>query len=339
MTIFKACDVRGIVGQEWNAEDAHRIGLSLGNMIRARNQSAIVVGGDYRRSTPHLKAALVDGLRAAGMAVHDVGQVPTPVVQFAARQAACRNLAIVTASHNPGKYNGIKFIVDGWPPTPVMVRELELGCTAPSTLSTPESRQQGSLHQRDVLADYERWVVACSQNFVADCLARRNPSPPDSAARVDAAPPTVVVDAMGGVFTRLAPSILQSAGYDVVSVDDQLDVDFARRDPNPAVDANLRQLADVVRSSRASIGFALDGDGDRVIFVDEQGTIARPEQIAAILIKYCLGRCSVVYDLKCASLVAQATAEQGGTAIRQPSGHGFIKSQTARIAGRTGRGS
>ena len=128
MTIFKACDVRGIVGQQWDAEDARRIGLSLGGMLRVARAIGDRGGGDFRRSTPRLKTALSAGLCAAGIHVHDVGQVPTPVVQFAARQAGCRNLAIVTASHNPGRYNGIKFLVDGWPPVPALVAALEAGC-------------------------------------------------------------------------------------------------------------------------------------------------------------------------------------------------------------------
>ncbi len=331
MTIFKACDVRGIVGQEWDPEDARQIGGSLGHMLHVRGQSAIIVGGDFRRSTPSLKAALISGLRAAGMAVQDVGQVPTPVVQYAARAAQCRNLAIVTASHNPGRYNGIKFIVDGWPPVPALVHELESGCTAQGT-----SFAQGPLQQRDILADYERWVIAFSQHFVTDCLARRNPPASLSRAHRDSAGPRIAVDTMGGAFTGLAPRILQAAGYDVVTVDDHLDEDFARRDPNPAVDANLQQLVEAVRRSQAALGFALDGDGDRVILVDDQGTIARPEQIAAILIKNCLGRCRVVYDLKCASLVAQAVAEQGGRAIPQPSGHGFIKRKLLELQAELG---
>ena len=125
MSIFKSCDVRGIVGEEWDVDDARRIGRSLGSMLHRRNQTRICVGGDFRRSTNRLKAALIEGLRQLGVDVVDVGQVPTPVVAFAARQFGCANLAIVTASHNPGKYNGIKFLVDGQPPIPALMAELQ----------------------------------------------------------------------------------------------------------------------------------------------------------------------------------------------------------------------
>ncbi len=143
VSIFKSCDVRGIVGQEWDADDARRIGRSLGQMLRTRRQTRICVGGDFRRSTNRLKAALIDGLRHLGMEVVDVGQVPTPVVSFAARQMGCPNLAIVTASHNPGKYNGIKFVVDGRPPIPELMAELQ------EALATAgEAVPAGSLNER-----------------------------------------------------------------------------------------------------------------------------------------------------------------------------------------------
>ena len=111
MSIFKACDVRGVVGQEWGADEARRIGRSLGRMIRTRGDASVCVGGDFRRSTPPLKQEFVEGLLEAGLTIYDVGQQPTPLVYFAARQLGCRSVAVVTASHNPARYNGIKFLV------------------------------------------------------------------------------------------------------------------------------------------------------------------------------------------------------------------------------------
>ena len=122
MSIFKACDVRGVVGMEWDEPDAQRIGRALATMLRRRGESRICVGGDFRRSTPRLKQALITGLVARGIHVVDVDQLPTPAVAFAAQHLQIANLAIVTASHNPGKYNGVKFLVAGQPPTPAVDR-------------------------------------------------------------------------------------------------------------------------------------------------------------------------------------------------------------------------
>ncbi len=339
MSIFKSCDVRGIVGQEWDADDAGRIGRSLGQMLRTRHQSRICVGGDFRRSTNRLKAALSDGLRQLGMEVVDVGQVPTPVVFFAARQMGCPNLAIVTASHNPGKYNGIKFVVDGRPPIPELMAELQ-----EALATADEAVPTGSLNEQDVRADYEAWVVPSAHELVSTrCGQGTSANATDRAAgsrdadtdlhprhRVgaeeEASPPQrVAVDAMGGAFTSIAPRVLAAAGYDVVNVDPQVDPDFQRRDPNPADDRNLQPLVAAVLRHRADVGLALDGDGDRVILIDACGEIARPEQIAALLVEHCFPCSTVVFDLKCASIVPRTVQARGGTAVMQPSGHGFIK--------------
>ncbi len=331
MSIFKSCDVRGVVGEEWTAEDALRIGGSLGRMVQRRGQTSIWVGGDFRRSTAALKSALIEGLRRVGIDVQDVGHVPTPVVQFAAREASCPNLAIVTASHNPGRYNGVKFLVGGRPAIPDLMAELQAGLDTPWA---PCAR--GALRVREVTAEYERWVIRCARELLATTSGRAPGRPaPEAADRrgtglaagADQAPlpRRVAVDAMGGACTDSAARVLAAAGYDVVNTDTQLDPDYALRDPNPARDRNLLPLIEAVRAERAELGVALDGDGDRVIFVAAEGGIARPEQIAALLIDQCFPGGTVVFDLKCASLVARTALAHRGTPIMQPSGHGFIK--------------
>ncbi len=306
MTIFKACDIRGVVGREWGAAEARRIGHALGGMIRARNESSICVGGDFRRSTPELKQALTDGLLAAGLDVFDVGQQPTPVVYFAARHLGCRSVAVVTASHNPARYNGIKFFVAGQPPGPALIQELAAG------LDSLPHGPRGTRDERQVTAEYEAWAVRQSRELAGGAAGVQGLS--------------VALDAMAGADTHLAPRVLAAAGHTVQSLTPEIDPDYTKCNPDPSHDENLRPLVDVVCSRPADVGIALDGDGDRVVFVDHTGRIARPEEIAAILIRHCFHRPTVVYDLKCASLVARVTAETGGVAIMQPSGHGFIKS-------------
>lgn len=335
MTIFKACDIRGVVGQQWDVPEARAIGQSLGQMLRRRGHTAMIVGGDFRRSTPRLREALTEGLCGVGITVHDVGQAPTPVIQFAARHLDCRNVAIITASHNPGRYNGVKFLIDGWPPVPELMQELQKGCHAPHSAASC-----GQRCPRPIVHEYEAWILEASRRFVETeggntvsghdgVIGQATPHPtyaePGGGAGEGGARRRIVLDTMGGAFTHLARRILTAADYEVISIDDQLDPDFARRDPNPAVDANLHSVSEAVLHHQADLGLALDGDGDRVIFLDARGTIARPEQIASILIRHCLGRCTVVYDLKCASVVARTAEQLGGRAIMRPSGHGFIK--------------
>lgn len=319
MSIFKACDVRGVVGQEWGADEARRIGRSLGRMIRTRGDASVCVGGDFRRSTPVLKQEFVAGLLEAGLAIHDVGQQPTPLVYFAARELGCRSVAVVTASHNPARYNGVKFVVAGQPAVPQLVQELEAGCQAP-----PPDAARGTRSCHDLTAAYEDWLIRQAGEFVGPAPSPSRP------------PRSVVLDAMAGACTHIAPRVLARAGAAVTALTPAIDPDFSARTPNPARDENLAPLIESVVERESDLGVALDGDGDRVIFIDRTGRIVRPEQLAVVLIRHFFDRPTVVYDLKCASIVAAAAAARGGRAVMQPSGYGFIKTAMRELRAELG---
>jgi phosphomannomutase/phosphoglucomutase len=304
VSIFKACDIRGRVGEGLTEDIARCIGRSLGAMIARRGGGPISVGGDHRRSTPPLKAALTRGLIEAGATVRDLGQGPTPMHYFAANRLACPHAAVVTASHNPPGDNGVKFMVANRPGVPALVAELQAG------LDAPPAPEPGRVEPADVRADYERAV------------------PAHAAALIDASPAgmKIVIDAMGGAFAGIGSRALVAAGCNVIALADTIDPDYADRAPNPAVDANLAELRQRVTETSADLGIAWDGDGDRVTFIDNHAQIARPEQIGALLVQHAFDRPTVVYDLKCASVLARAVERAAGRTIMQPSGHGFIKS-------------
>ncbi len=355
MSIFKACDIRGVVGKELDEDIARRIGRALGEMAWRRDRGVcaprICLGGDFRRSTPSLKQALRTGLADAGALVVDCGQVPTPVAYLVAKWWNCPHVVIVTASHNPGHYNGVKFMVGGRPAVPALMDELQAEYTAspamphrslivppgdmgfeaiPDAMSattasgppigiaaTPQpkalvcsDRTAGRLSFP--IGAYEHWIGRHAASLVPSSIGGLK----------------VVLDPMGGAFAEIAPRVLTAAGGDVSVLADgaPMDPDFVQRDPNPAVDDNLRSLRECVVARRADIGIAFDGDGDRVAFVDHTGRIVRPEQIAAMLVQQCFPQPLVVYDQKCASLVSRAAEAAGGRAVMQPSGYGFIKS-------------
>jgi phosphomannomutase len=265
------------------------------------------VGGDFRRSTPAFKAALSEGLGGAGLDVIDVGQGPTPLVYFAARHLGVGNAAIVTASHNPGRYNGIKFLVAGRPAIPEAVAELQSGLEDLGAAAAVP----GTVTREDLASAYEAWLRKTAGRFCGNN---------DADSRF-----SVVVDVMAGATSGVAPRVLAADACQVLALRDTLDPDFASCDPDPSKDANLQLLSQCVVSSGADLGLALDGDGDRAIFVDEAGRVIRPEQIGALLACRCFERPTLVYDLKCASVLPRAIEAAGGTAIMQPSGHGFIK--------------
>ncbi len=309
MSIFKACDIRGVVGEDINEDIARRIGRALGQMIRHRQQRQVCLGGDFRRSTQALKQAVLAGLLDAGLDAYDAGQAPTPVVYFAASHLGCPNVAIVTASHNPGRYNGLKFMVAGQPAIPSLVQELQARVDSP-----PPPVPPGSAKPVDIRTAYERHVrlaAAATANSTPETLSTSGLK--------------VVVDTMGGAFSEIAPAVFAAAGCKVIPLSAEFDPDFAKRSPNPAADANLATLSQCVVAERADLGIALDGDGDRAAFVDNQGTVVRPEQMGALLVRRCFRQPKVVYDLKCASVLASEVLQSGGTCTMQPSGHGFIK--------------
>jgi phosphomannomutase / phosphoglucomutase len=309
VSIFKACDIRGVVGEDLDGALARRIGRSLGRMILRRGSRQVCLAGDFRRSTPPLKEAVLAGLLDAGAKVYDGGQVPTPVAYFAARHLGCPNVAIVTASHNPGKYNGLKFMVSGRPAVPALVQELQEGLATDVKTSVP-----GSVEPIEILPAYETQVVS-------DAAAEAGSQQVDPADRRL----RIVVDTMGGAFTEIAPRVLAAAGCEVRALSVELDPDFQHRHPNPSVDENLGDLSQMVASEHADLGVALDGDGDRAAFLDGDGRVVRPEQIGALLAGRCYKAPKVIYDQKCASVLTNAVRRAGGTCQMQPSGHGFIK--------------
>ncbi len=315
MSIFKACDIRGVAGPELNEPIARAIGRSLGAMIRRRNAEPVCLGGDFRRTTPAIKQALLEGLLDAGVSVQDVGQVPTPVVYFAAKHLHCRSVAIVTASHNPGKYNGIKFMIGDEPAVPDLMRELEAGINAPAS-----TESCGFVQSADVILPYESSVRTRAETLGGESIAGMK----------------IVIDAMEGAFTKIAPRVFEAEGCRVISIGGPIDPDFGRRSPNPAVDENLSALAKRVIAEGADLGIALDGDGDRAAFVDHTGRVARAEQIGALLATQYFTHPTLIYDQKCASVLTKAVREAGGKSIMQPSGYGFIK--TAMIQNRADLG-
>ncbi len=314
MSIFKACDIRGVAGSELSEDVARKIGRALAAMVARSGGGPVCLAGDFRRSTPALLQALAAGLVASGAAVKALGQVPTPVAYFAAARLGCPSAVIVTASHNPGRYNGVKFMVAGQPAVPELVGQLQSLLDAPLA-----GRDGGRAEPVDVLGQYETWVRAAAAQLAGSeerLLARRRL--------------TIVLDAMGGAMSEIAPRVLAAAGCRIIPLRCAIDPDFARHDPNPAVDANLAELSQCVVAERADFGVALDGDGDRAGLVDSAGRIVRPEQMGAVLIQRCFSRPALVYDLKCSSILAQAARDAGGSCFMQPSGHGFLKTAMIR---------
>jgi phosphomannomutase/phosphoglucomutase len=301
VSIFKECDIRGVYGQELDDATGLRLGRALSTHLAGRE---VVVGGDLRPSTPALKGALIAGLIRGGCRVIDIGTVPTPALYYAKRALGAHGTVMVTASHNPARYNGFKLMIGDRPVTPALLEGLARAMEAGTFVSG-----EGSVRLATILAAYADALVNAFPG-----LSRRH----------------VVVDAGNGSLWEVAPAVLRRAGQEVTPLFCTPDGTFPHRDPNPAVPAHLEALRARVRAVGADLGVAYDGDGDRVVFVDARGAVQPADRVLVLFARHALAERpggAIVYDLKASSVVAEETVAAGGRPLMEKSGHAFIKAR------------
>ncbi|WP_315115860.1 phosphomannomutase/phosphoglucomutase [uncultured Clostridium sp.] len=308
MGIYKECDIRGIYIEEFDGKDAYHIGRAIGTRICGKT---VVVGGDVRLSTPILKELLIQGLINSGSRVIDIGRVTTPALYFAKDYLKAHGGIMVTASHNPAKYNGFKVVLGDEPITTGEINSIKEIVDKKEYLNGEGKRSLINIDE-----EYKEHI----KNLIGE---KGNIK--------------VVIDCGNGATSKLAPEIFREMGYEVEELFCEFDGSFPNREPNPAVYSNLKKLQQKVLEDRADLGVAFDGDGDRVVFVDDKGRIVQSEEAFVFLIHYYLGdylqenlqenkiNPCVVYDLKSSSIVKREVESMGGNAIMEKSGHTFIK--------------
>jgi len=304
--IFRAYDIRGIVDKGLTAEVVRQIGRAIGAEAYDRGQQTIVVGRDGRNSGPQLQDALVEGLRAVGRDVIDVGRVPTPVLYFATHYLNTGSGVMVTGSHNPPEYNGLKIMLGG---------ETLFGDDIQALRTRAESgdfpKGTGKLQSMEVVDEYVRRV--CEDVPVALGNSFR-----------------VVVDCGNGVAGEVAPKLLRALGHDVVELYCEVDGNFPNHHPDPSDPSNLTHLIGSVKQESADLGFAFDGDGDRLGVVDPDGKIIWPDMQMMLFAKDVLSRnpgADIVFDVKCSSRLAKVIKQLGGNPVMWRTGHSYIKNK------------
>jgi phosphomannomutase/phosphoglucomutase len=304
-SIFRAYDVRGVVGKTLNAEVAHALGQSIGTLMSEQGLREIVVGRDGRLSGPELAGALSDGLRAAGIDVIDLGAVPTPVVYFAAFRFNTGCGVAVTGSHNPPDYNGFKIVVGGETLAEAAIQDLYQRIATGAL----KSDGQGALRQVDVASDY-------IEKIVGDVQAER--------------PLKIVVDCGNGIPGALAPQVLEGVGCEVIPLYCEVDGTFPNHHPDPSDPHNLEDLIVSVKSTGADLGIAFDGDGDRLGVVTRSGEIIFPDRLLMLFARDVLSRqpgATVIYDVKCTGHLKGQILDAGGSPLMWRTGHSLIKSK------------
>ena len=304
-SIFRAYDIRGVVGQSLDREVARLIGQAVGSLMAEQGLREIVVGRDGRLSGPELSEGLIDGLREAGRDVIDIGMAPTPVVYFGAFQLNTGCCIALTGSHNPPDYNGFKIVVGGETLHGGAIQDL-YGRIAEGRLNADGG---GGLQQFDILDDYVSRISGDVQ------LERRL---------------RVVVDCGNGVAGVIAPAVLEAIGCEVEPLYCEVDGNFPNHHPDPSEPDNLRDLTMMVKRMGADLGIAFDGDGDRLGVVSAEGENIFPDRLLMLFAQDVLSRnpgAAIIYDVKCTGHLAGHILRSGGSPIMWKTGHSLIKAK------------
>ncbi|MFM9972696.1 MAG: phosphomannomutase/phosphoglucomutase [Burkholderiales bacterium] len=309
--IFKAYDIRGIVGRTLTNDAVRLIGRALGSEARERAQRGEIaakpcfaIGRDGRLSGPAFAKALAEGICASGVDVFDIGMVATPMSYFAAHHLGCGSAVSVTGSHNPPDYNGLKMVIGGVTLSGEAIQALR---------SRIEERRflegTGVIEQRNIAEDY-------LQRIVGDIRLVR--------------PMKIAIDCGNGVAGATAAELYRRLGCEVTSLFCEVDGNFPNHHPDPSRPENLRDLIRAVQESGAELGLAFDGDGDRLGVVTPAGRIIYPDRqlmlFAADVLKRVPGA-QIVYDVKCTRLLAPWIEKHGGVPSLWKTGHSFIKAR------------
>ena len=310
-SIFKAYDIRGIVGQTIDATFAEHLGRAFGSEAVAAGEKAVAVGRDGRLSGPKLAAALIKGLKSTGLDVVDLGAVTTPMLYYvAATRGAhgCRSGIQVTGSHNPKDYNGFKMVLAGRAIYGDDIQKLRQRIEAEDYV-----KRRGRSAAMDIGAEY-------TARIAGDCKLAR--------------PMKIVVDSGNGIPGASAPGVLRALGCTVDEMYSEVNGDFPNHHPDPSKPENLAELIQRVKTTDAELGLAFDGDGDRLGIVTKQGNIIYPDRqlmlIATDILKRHRGA-TVIYDVKCSQRLPVAIRKAGGVPMMWKTGHSLIKAKMKEI--------
>jgi phosphomannomutase/phosphoglucomutase len=306
--IFKAYDIRGIVGRTLTPSIVQKIGRALGSLARERKRYTIAVGRDGRLSGPELVAALSDGIRGAGVDVIDVGMVATPMTYFAAQHLGTGCCVMVTGSHNPPDYNGLKMVIDA------------------TTLSGDDIQRLRARIERDDLASgdgalrAEDVSRAYLDRIVGDIKLAR--------------PMRIAIDCGNGVAGAFAPELYRRLGCDVVELFCDVDGNFPNHHPDPSQPKNLEDLRRRLAQGDCELGLAFDGDGDRLGVVTPAGNIIYPDRQLMLFAADVLTRApgaTIIYDVKSTRNLKPWIVEHGGVPMLWKTGHSLIKARMKEV--------
>ena len=313
--IFKAYDIRGIYPDQIDEEDAWKIGFSTARFLRSllrgyergqANAQCLCVGRDMRTHSVALARALMEGMNASGANVIDIGMIDTPQMYFAINHLGTCGGVQVTASHNPAKYNGFKISGQGARPVGVDTGLKEIKHIATALIHT-KGRVTGSVEKYDLTDEYKNHIL----KFV----------------NVNIKPMKIAVDASNGMAGKMVPVVFTDLPIKIIPLNFVHTGKF-RHEPNPLIEKNLAQVKSAVKKNKCDFGICFDGDGDRLMMVDEKGKTIGCDLMTALMAPYFLKKqpkSTIVYDLRSSLVVTEEIIRNGGTPRRERVGHAFMK--------------
>lgn len=303
-SIFRAYDIRGIVNKTLTPETVFLIGKAIGSKALELNQNQVVIARDGRESGPQLAKELSHGILSSGCHVIDIGCVPTPLLYFAINLLSLHSGVMLTGSHNPKEYNGLKIVMND-----VTLASDEIQALYQRIQENRFCEGQGEYQRKNINADYVNRILP-------DIQLQR--------------PLKIVIDGGNGVAGQVACEIFHRLGCTVHPLYCEIDGNFPNHHPDPSQPENLQDLIRMVTEMKADLGLAFDGDGDRLGVVTNQGEIIWPDRLLMLFSKDLLlhhPNANIIYDVKCTHLLAEFIRSHGGKPILWKTGHSNIKAK------------
>jgi len=302
--MFRAYDIRGIVDEGLTVDSVYTIGLAFGSEAKAQGEHTVIIARDGRLSGPVLLDALAKGLQASGCDVINIGAVPTPVLYFATHELNANSGIMLTGSHNPANYNGLKMILNGHTLAEETIQDLYRRLQAADF-----TQGAGSYREQDIADDYVNRIVS-------DLSLKKSLK--------------IVVDAGNGIAGELAPTLYRALGVEVIELFCDVDGTFPNHHPDPSQPDNLNDLINSVAEHNADFGLAFDGDGDRLGVVTNKGEIIWPDRQLMLYAQDVLARnpqAEIIYDVKCTRHLAPVIEQHGGKPLMWKTGHSLVKAK------------
>jgi Phosphomannomutase len=306
--IFRAYDIRGIVGEALTPDSVYTIGLAIGSETLVRGESTIAIGRDGRLSGPQLLAAMEAGIIASGCNVVNIDEVTTPILYYAATIMGSQSGAMLSGSHNPPNYNGIKIVIGG------------------ETLYGPAIEK---LYQRIIARDFKFGAGKVETVAIIDDYINRIRTDVKLSRSLK-----VVIDCGNGVGGKVAPKLMRMLGCEVTELYCEVDGNFPHHHPDPSIPKNLEDLIVQVKAKKADVGLAFDGDADRVGVVTEKGEMIAADRLLMLFAIDFLSRhpgITIPFDVKCTRHLTEQITKHGGVPLMYKTGHSLIKSKMKEI--------